>query len=1087
MDLESFNIYAQFLSDLSDCFAPFLHSERWFAGAVIFAILLWLTHNRGLLSLVVDRLFLRMNITMAFFFSLLTILFLLGCIHVTDSFLEHCHGIYYQYRDPVKRHNDEQQKKKDEHTKKGLISYFLGQQQEAPASATSSPPPGKPGRQTFCHCSIYRQCLIGNMEQNVIYFIIPTAKEAKGKGTPPETTSSAAKENVTSTTIRESVISTTTRESVITTTETGSKTTLTQQGGAPASENHPSAAKPESKTSATGQDGAPPAAPKGHNATLKSEGKNESSTVTTAPKGDSGATKPEGKNDVTGQGGNTTSAAEDKNNAAKLGGRIFIMKGDSRNWFSPCPFACLMQPDTAGKKNSPEHPQKETSDKTPQPREAAEVRDDGQKPGKWNLNLVRHFLYIITPSSTLSQEKFGTVKFFIQVGVVYLGYLVLAGLVVSFLLYLLRNKLMDLERGVKRDYGYLTDHIVIIGSRDYLWKLIEHIENNQEEKPLQEWVPKNLRASWRDWRDRMQRFWDRLLDNETLSLFSQRKSILILTSRPAKDVRDELYMHLPRHLVRRTILTHGSCSDERVLRQLNIPKCRALYVIGEVLDESMDSMNLECIRTISRQVLPQPRRLTSSDKDTAPERKIPCHVYFERTATYALLQRGAFEPFRNLIFIPYCFHKNWIEKILCVSDPYLPAQQSTDDDEVHYLPLDREPITADSSKYVHLIVIGGSRMGLAMATEAAHLLHFPNFVSRKIKSRITLISSQIDERMLTLQNEVKPFFDYVEWEYKDLSGLSAPSGASQHLGNIIFRPEKDYIDQKWTFLKGDAHSARLQALMKEYASDPNALVTVAVCIANDRDASRIALNLPREFYKPGQEVPILVRQEAGAGLMHALHNTKTHNYDKVLPFGMRLDEFDLVQKNSDRRAMISWIVYRNTQRMHQDKRPCDDFTTFRERDKVESDVSDFFDVGTNQKMKWDDLSMRFKFANRYRAYLLWSYLRSLGKVDFKARNQTELDEDLRYLRDILLSNGELMGEVEHNRWNVEQLLLGKLPRPDNNTGGSDDIRDIDPYGKLKPINQWCRVNIMLFLYLQVKYYFEAKLRLKQREEAAKQD
>ena len=878
MDLENFNIYAQFLSDLSALFAPFLHSERWFAGAVIFAILLWLTHNRGLLSLVVDRLFLRMNITMAFGFSFLTIVFLLGCIEITDNFLEHCHKVYYQYSDSVSHHNDKQREKK--------------------ASPADSP-------------------------------------------------------------------------------------------------------------------------------------REQGSTATTPASGD-------------------TASAEklrDENGTTE-------QNGDA----------------------APE----------PQPGKSAEVKDDGQKPDKWNLNLVRHFLYIITPSSTVSEEQFGTPKFIIQVFVVYLGYLVLAGLVVSFLLYLLRNKLLDLERGIKRDYGYLKDHVVIIGSRDYLWKLIEHIENNQEEKPLQEWVPKNLRASWRDWRDRMQRFWDRLLDNETLSLFSQRKSILILTSRPAKDVRDELAMHLPRPLVRRTILTHGSCTDERVLRQLNIPNCRALYVIGEVLDESMDSMNLECIRTISRQVLPQPRRLTSSDKDVAPERKIPCHVYFERTTTYALLQRGAFEPFRNLIFVPYCFHKNWIEKILCVSDPYLPAQR-TDDDEVHYLPLDREPITADSSKYVHLIVIGGSRMGLAMATEAAHLLHFPNFVSRKIKSRITLIGSQIDEKMLTLQNEVKPFFDYVEWEYKDLSGLSAPSGASQHLGNIVFRPEKDYIDQKWTFLKGDAHSARLQALMKEYASDPNALVTVAVCIANDRDASRIALNLPREFYKPGQEIPILVRQEAGAGLMHALHNTKTHNYDKVLPFGMRLDEFDLVQKNSDRRAMISWIVYRNTQRMHQEKRPCDDFTTFRERDKVESDVSEFFDVGTNQKMKWDDLSMRFKFANRYRAYLLWSYLRSLGKVDFKARNQTELDEDLRYLRDILLSNGGLMGEVEHNRWNVEQLLLGKLPRPDNNTGSSDDIRDIDPYGKLKPINQWCRVNIMLFLYLQVKYYFEAKLRLKQREEAAKQD
>lgn len=721
---------------------------------------------------------------------------------------------------------------------------------------------------------------------------------------------------------------------------------------------------------------------------------------------------------------------------------------------------------------------------------------------KWGLDLVWHFLYIITPDSSIPSNRSLTTKFVIQVTVVYLGYLVLAGLVVSFLLYLLRNRLQDIERGEKRDYYYLTNHIVIIGSRDYLWKLIEHIANSQEQQPIPPWVPKTLRDPWKGWRDRLKEIRERILDNEGLSLFTKRRSILILTSRPAKDVRDELDMHLPRHLVRRTILTHGSYTDEEALRRLNIPQCKAIYVIGETLDESMDSMNLECVRTISRQVLPQLHHLTPYDKGTAQgkkpieEKRIPCHVYFERTATYALLQRGAFEPFRNLIFIPYCFHKNWTDKILCVSDPYTPpkktpdhnaSQQDEEDDEVRYMPLDREPITKDSSRYVHLIIIGCSRMGLALATEAAHILHFPNFVTNQIKSRITLISSEVDVRMQTLQNEVKPFFNYVEWEYIDLSALYDKRAQEESERNrTVFKPEKDCIDQKWTFIKGDAHSPILQRRMKEYAEDPNALVTVAVCIANDHDASRIALNLPREFYKTGEEIPILVRQESGAGLMHALHYTKTHNYAKVLPFGMRLDEFDLVQKDNDQSAAISWVVYRNTQKMHQAKRFRIDFTTYRERDKVEDAVSEFFAMGNDQKMKWNDLPMRMKFANRYRSYLLWSYLRSLGKTNFKCKSQVDLDGDMRHLRDTLMFNGELMAEVEHNRWNVEQLLLGKLPRPTLNTEESDEINDIVPYKDLKRINQWRRVNLTLFLYLPVKYYFEAKLLRQQREEVERE-
>ena len=56
-----------------------------------------------------------------------------------------------------------------------------------------------------------------------------------------------------------------------------------------------------------------------------------------------------------------------------------------------------------------------------------------------------------------------------------------------------------------------------------------------------------------------------------------------------------------------------------------------------------------------------------------------------------------------------------------------------------YPPLDRDGIRAQSDRYVHLIVVGMSRMGVAMGVTAAHIDHNPNFVTQCFRTRITFI------------------------------------------------------------------------------------------------------------------------------------------------------------------------------------------------------------------------------------------------------------------------------------------------------------------------------------------------------------
>lgn len=102
---------------------------------------------------------------------------------------------------------------------------------------------------------------------------------------------------------------------------------------------------------------------------------------------------------------------------------------------------------------------------------------------------------------------------------------------------------------------------------------------------------------------------------------------------------------------------------------------------------------------------------------------IPFTVMFEYQTTFAAFQLTdlSVEWRKYIEFHPFNFYEEWAKKLL-VSRCY-----NKGDKPIIYPSLDRVPITEDSSKTVRFVIIGMSRMGIALGVEAAHLLHFPNF------------------------------------------------------------------------------------------------------------------------------------------------------------------------------------------------------------------------------------------------------------------------------------------------------------------------------------------------------------------------
>ena len=111
--------------------------------------------------------------------------------------------------------------------------------------------------------------------------------------------------------------------------------------------------------------------------------------------------------------------------------------------------------------------------------------------------------------------------------------------------------------------------------------------------------------------------------------------------------------------------------------------------------------------------------------------------------------------------------------------------------------LDRGLVTAETDRYVHLVVVGMTSVGYAFATTAAQLCHFPNFHEsspRPIRTKITFVDPEADRKM----NQFKS-------SYSSLFRLSHSRYYSNDKEWLQWRPEsqfEDFLDVEWEFVKG---------------------------------------------------------------------------------------------------------------------------------------------------------------------------------------------------------------------------------------------------------------------------------------------
>ncbi|MDD3036965.1 hypothetical protein [Bacteroides sp.] len=522
--------------------------------------------------------------------------------------------------------------------------------------------------------------------------------------------------------------------------------------------------------------------------------------------------------------------------------------------------------------------------------------------------------------------------------VVVIGMLLFTGLLISVVSNMLERRV---ERFREGDIDYrLRDHVVIIGFDEMVPTLIQQICSDPH---------------------------------------YQQCYILVQSICPAVEIRNKIHTLLDVKNENRIVVLHGRRDSKEDLSKLHTTHAREVFLIGERDEHDHDSLNIDSLKII-----------VSIHREEEGCQMIPFTVMFEYQTTFAAFQLTdlSAEWRKYIDFHPFNFYEEWAKKLL-VSRCYKKG-----DEVIVYPSLDRTPITEDSVKTVRFVIIGMSRMGVALGVEAAHLLHFPNYCrDNRYKSVITFIDEQADREMNYFRGRYQHFFEIAPTVYQEVN-------QEGELEIQILPPTKfegtdaDFLDIQFEFIKGRAESEVIQKQLNEWASpESNEILTIAVCLNYPPQSVAIGLYLPDSIFE--NNIPVFIRQETSSALLSMLSSRKDeeceyHKYSHIYPFGMMDNCYDL-DRNGMQKGMVIHYIY------------------------------DFFNNYGVLPESCPDVKRLEKSWNKLPVAQRWSNLYSACSIDYKLRS---VGWDGKSGIELTSKQIELLSQVEHNRWNVEKLLLG---------------------------------------------------------------
>ena len=513
------------------------------------------------------------------------------------------------------------------------------------------------------------------------------------------------------------------------------------------------------------------------------------------------------------------------------------------------------------------------------------------------------------------------------------------------------------------------------------------------------------------------------------------KYVLIQTRKDVEKERAKLDLQLERKEEEKIVFYYGERTLYEDITDLHVEKAKEVYILGENIgyenEKDHDSFNMTCLELISKycESIHEEKCKKNWGGDS-----IKCHVELEYQSTFSAFKATHIYKSINegkVEFIPFNVHEIWAKKVLV--DNYAVYYKGKTKKIQHYLPLDtykRENnegkkklfnLTEKEQKSAHLVIIGMNQMGVALAMQAALLIHLPNFTrDHRLRTTITFIDDNavregeyLMGRFSTLfalcrhrtivcgkhtfnkvLSKSKEEYDVYEIPWIDENGKNCEwknskiCGKYNHLGD-------NFMDIQWEFIEGNVASPDIKSYISALSEDTaHRTSTIAVCFNDPQQSIATALYLPEDVLKRAHQ--ILVYQQNSFDLMDKIATSEKEwkRYEKLRPFGMiegcyTEDFFD------NNMAKLTHLVYLGKLTKGQ---------TYKDRIKKEAEL------------QWSEIGIDYKIANISLADSFSLKLRSAGNT-WLEQKETLSDENRR----------KALSLAEHNRWVTERLSMGYRP------------------------------------------------------------
>lgn len=447
---------------------------------------------------------------------------------------------------------------------------------------------------------------------------------------------------------------------------------------------------------------------------------------------------------------------------------------------------------------------------------------------------------------------------------------------------------------------------------------------------------------------------------------SNSRNVLIIGDHPIKDCIKSQFSQLEYDITEAVRLTES---------ELRMP----WHDIAVLFSTDSD---VEAIRTVE---------MLADSTVSMPALRPTVHLLLQKQETLRLLNtRESNDEWHQ------CFELNaftvedlWAKNVVC--------QNNTD---YRFPGLDYKPITFESNRILHFVVLGLSDLTTAMVEHVALVAHYPNYTrNHTLRTRITIIDGGMNEWSKMFISMHKSLMENLYYRHIDIAKKQCDLHKPMYEGQ-----REDFVDVEWEFVDGTLHDLVVRDKLQGWASDENQVLSIALC-HHDDSRNLMEAALVSDLLCNG-EIPIYVQQSTSVMKNIILQSSRMKN---IFLIGMKDCGYDVnlpLLKMAKRVNSVYEYCYRNN--IVSQTEGCITAPSYIDDKAAEAG--------------WLNVWKAIKrYSNICNAMTLATKMRSLG------HSTDESDKFYAITRHEI----DIIAEVEHNRWSLEELLLGFRPCTDD--------------------------------------------------------